>query len=61
VPQDQAPEDRYKDVNSINVTDASEIKYWARRFGVSELTIQAAVSKVGPLLRDVACENWKDI
>jgi hypothetical protein len=60
-PQDQSPEDRYKDRDIINVTDVDETVYWAKKFGVSELAVQVAVAKVGPLLRNVACELWKAV
>jgi hypothetical protein len=59
--QDQTPEYRYRDRDSINVNDAEEMAYWAKKFGVSELAIRATVAKVGPLLRDVACELWKAV
>lgn len=57
----QAPEDRYKDRESVNVNDADEMAYWAKKFGVSALAIRAAVAKAGPLVRDVACELWKAV
>jgi Zn-dependent peptidase ImmA (M78 family) len=57
----QVPEDRYKDRESVNVNDADEMAYWAKKFGVSVLAIRAAVAKAGPLVRDVACELWKAV
>ncbi|GJE12386.1 DUF3606 domain-containing protein [Methylobacterium longum] len=44
------PEDKFK----INVHEEWELRYWARRFGVTREQIVDAVRRVGVQTRDVA-------
>ena len=44
------PEDKFK----INVHEEWELKYWARRFGVTKEKIKDAVKQVGVQTKDVA-------
>jgi hypothetical protein len=42
------------DRDRINTSEEYEVRDWARRFGVSEGELRAAVRKVGPMANDVA-------
>jgi hypothetical protein len=39
--------------SAVDLNDQSEIRDWSRKLGVTELELQAAVEKVGPLAEDV--------
>jgi len=41
------------DVARIGLSEDDEVRYWSKEFGVSELELQAAVEKVGPMAEDV--------
>jgi hypothetical protein len=41
------------DRSTIDLSDQSDIHDWSRRLGVTELELQAAVEKVGPVAEDV--------
>jgi len=41
--QDRGPEDRAR----INVNEHHEVRYWTKKFGVSEEQLRAAVAEVG--------------
>ena len=41
------------DRERIDLTEDDEIRGWSRRLGVTELELQAAVEKVGPMAEDV--------
>jgi len=41
------------DRSRINIHEPYELKHWAEHFGVSEVKIQEAVSKVGVMVDDV--------
>jgi hypothetical protein len=45
----------------IKPGENEKIAAWALRWGVSPLTVMAAIVKAGPLLRDVAVEVWKTV
>ncbi|WP_080712531.1 DUF3606 domain-containing protein [Pseudomonas brassicacearum] len=45
----RGPQDR----NRISTTEAWELKYWAKEFGVTEEALKAAVKAVGPMVADV--------
>jgi hypothetical protein len=42
------------DRDRINVNEPYELRDWAKKFGVSEEALTAAVTKVGPMAKDVA-------
>lgn len=42
-----------EDPNKINVNQSWELNYWTDTLGVSEQKLRAAVSAVGPLVKDV--------
>lgn len=42
-----------EDPTKINVNQSWEIQYWTKKLGVSEQKLKTAVSKVGPLVKDV--------
>jgi hypothetical protein len=42
------------DRDRINTSESYEVRDWAKRFGVSEGELLAAVRKVGPVATDVA-------
>jgi hypothetical protein len=42
------------DRDRINTGEAYELRDWAKKFGVSEDALKAAVKKVGPMAQDVA-------
>jgi hypothetical protein len=43
-PQDRAP---------VNTSEAWELSYWTKEFGVTEEQLKAAVKAVGPMVTDV--------
>jgi len=52
----------YGEVDRIDVNDAAMVAYWAEKWGgVKPLAIYDAVRKVGPLVRDVTVEIWKEV
>jgi hypothetical protein len=46
-------------VKTINVRDEDELASWANHFGVSKRKIKEAVSKVGPVAKDVQAHLGK--
>ena len=42
-----------KDRARVNTSEAWELKYWAKEFGVTEDQLKAAVKAVGPMVTDV--------
>jgi hypothetical protein len=52
----RAPEDPTK----INVNQQWELDYWSKELEVSKETLRAAVSSVGPMVRDVQIYLLKD-
>jgi hypothetical protein len=42
-----------QDRSGINLSEDYEIRYWSDELGVTELKLQAAVEKVGPMADDV--------
>ena len=48
------PTKLHADGRRINVSQEHECRYWAEKFGVSPGELKAAVSKVGPMVEDVA-------
>ena len=42
------------DRDRINVNESYEVRDWAKKFGVTEDALKAAVKKVGPMAKDVA-------
>jgi hypothetical protein len=42
------------DRDRINLTEDYEVRYWSDKFGVSDLELQAAVEKVGPMVKNVS-------
>jgi predicted double-glycine peptidase len=51
-PSKRGPQDRSR----INTSEAYEVRYWSRRFGVSPETLKAAVKKVGNSAKAVEME-----
>jgi hypothetical protein len=47
------------DRDRINVSEDYELRDWAEHFGVSPETLKAAVSKAGPMVKDVAKQLGK--
>src|SRR4051794_32377227 len=43
-----------RDRDRINVHESYELRDWAKKFGVSEDKLKAAVKDVGPMVADVA-------
>lgn len=41
------------DRDRINLTEEHGVREWSKKLGVSELELQAAVEKVGPMVEDV--------
>jgi hypothetical protein len=41
------------DRSRINLSEDYEVRYWSETLGVSNLELQAAVEKVGPMVEDV--------
>lgn len=52
-------DDAYADLDRIDPDDPVMVAYWAKRWNVCAEEILAAITKVGPLLKDVAPEIWK--
>jgi hypothetical protein len=52
----RGPQDR----NRINIHEDYELKYWSKRFGVSDDELVAAVDAVGPMVTDVATRLGKN-
>lgn len=48
-----------EDPTKINVNQSWELRYWCDKFGVTEIRLKKAVSKVGPLVKDVKRELGK--
>jgi Sec-independent protein translocase protein TatA len=44
------------DMLRINIHDDYEVRYWTRRLGVTSETLKAAVSKIGPMVKDLESE-----
>jgi hypothetical protein len=42
-----------KDRARVNTSEAWELKYWTKEFGVTEDQLKAAVKAVGPMVTDV--------
>ena len=42
------------DRDRINASESYEVRDWAKKFGVSEDALRAAVKKAGPMAKDVA-------
>ncbi len=42
-----------KDRARVNTSEAWELKYWTKEFGVTEAQLVAAVKAVGPMVTDV--------
>jgi len=49
------------DRDRINTGEDYEVRDWARKFGVSEAALKAAVQKVGPMAKDVAKSLGKSL
>jgi len=49
------------DRDRINIGEDYEVRDWARKFGVSETALKAAVQKVGPMAKDVAKSLGKSL
>ena len=49
------------DRDRINTSEDYEVIDWAKKFGVSEDTLRAAVKKVGPVASDVAKQLGKSL
>lgn len=45
----RGPQDRAR----VNTSEAWELKYWTKEFGVTEEQLKAAVKAVGPMVVDV--------
>ena len=43
----------------VNINEDYELKYWTKKFGVSESELKAAVAKVGPIADAVERELKK--
>jgi hypothetical protein len=43
----------------INISDASEVRYWARKLGVTPDQLRAAVSQVGTQVKKVRDYLWE--
>ena len=50
---EEKTEKREVDRGRINLSQGDEVRYWSETLGASELEIQAAVEKVGPVADDV--------
>lgn len=44
---DDLSKKRPKDASKVNLNEPWEVKYWCRKFGVTEATLRAAVKAVG--------------
>ena len=53
------PTKRAADRLRINVNEDYECRYWLEKFGVTPDELKAAVSKSGPMVKDVAQELGK--
>ena len=53
-------DDAYTDSGRIELDDAEAIEHWAVIWGVSAQSIQNAIRKVGPFLRDISVEIWRE-
>lgn len=42
-----------KDASRVNVHEQYELKYWSEKFAVSPQKLKDAVTKVGPMVKDV--------
>ena len=52
--------DRWRrDRDRINITEVYELRYWSNKFGVSKEELTAAVTRVGPIAKDVEAELKK--
>ena len=51
----------YSEIDRIDQNNTEMINYWAGRWGVNPLAIYKAIRKVGPLVRDVTVEIWKEV
>ena len=49
------------DRDRINTNEDYEVRDWAKKFGVSEDILRAAVKKVGPAASDVAKQLGKSL
>jgi hypothetical protein len=51
--------DAYANAERIDPNDHAMVAYWAERWRVTPLQILCAVQTVGPLIREVTVELWK--
>ena len=49
------------DRDRINVNEPYELRDWAKKFGVSEAAVTAAVTRAGPMAKDVAKELGRSL
>jgi hypothetical protein len=52
MPEDPKQSGKADDVR-INIDQDDEVKYWSRKFGVSEEEIRQAVKTAGPMIKDI--------
>jgi hypothetical protein len=50
------PKKQAADRKRISMSEAYEVEYWTKKFNVTREELQAAVSKVGPMVVDVERE-----
>lgn len=43
-----------RDADRVNVNEDYEVRYWTKRWGVSEQELRTAVKRVGVMAKDVA-------
>jgi hypothetical protein len=53
-------DEAYRDSGRIEPGDEEAIQHWAAIWGVSPESIRNAIAKVGPLLRDISVEIWRE-
>ncbi len=41
------------DAARVNVHESWEVEYWTKKFGCTKSQLEAAVKKVGPMVKDV--------
>ena len=56
----EADQNPYEGLTHLSLNDPEIIAYWAAKWSVTPLTVMNAIRKVGPLMRDVAVEVWKE-
>ena len=47
---------RPQDSQRVNISEEHEVRYWTEKFGVTREKLEAAVKKVGPMVKDVERE-----